>query len=871
MRRVRILVVGLLVIVLVVVIGGFGAIAWVTGRALPQASGRLVVPGLDGQVSVDRDINGIAQIRASMTHDLFLAQGYVHAQERMWQMEVWRHIASGRLSELFGEGTVKTDSFIRTLGWRRAAERDLAGVAPAARGVLDAYSQGVNAWLDANRDRLGLAFVVTGASPEPWTPVDTLAWGKVQAWNLGGNLDGEIFRYLADAKLGDPARTDGLLAPRPFGPVITPSGLPGSGGAGANVQPVDSGDPGNDSTVRPPTTTLTGTQSDAWREVADSVNDALRLAGLDASDGLASDHGIGSNDWVVAPSMSATGGALLANDPHLGISMPSVWYINGLHCVAISAACPYDVAGVSFPGVPGVVLGHNARIAWGATNANPDVQDLVLETVDPADPDRYLGPDGASTPFTTRTETIGRSGGTPIDLQVRETIHGPILNDVDPRLRDAPLMAVRWTGTIQAMGPDRTFEAVLGLNTASNFEQFRSALSLYAAPAQNFVYADVDGHIGYQLPGRIPIRSDPTDRGDRPVSGSDGRSEWTGAIPYDDLPRQLDPDLGWIVTANNAPVDEGYPHFIGKDFDPGYRAERIIDLIDGDGQDGLTTKEMATIQTDTAPLRARDIAQALEGARPATEDGVTIAERISRWDGICDEGSLGCAAYMAWEYRVLRDVFDDELGPLARDYVGSTASWSTLATILEDPRSPWWDDTATTDVTETADLIILRAMDEAGAELQTAFGSPDRWSWGRLHTAAFEESTLGTSGIGPLEWYFNETPMAVPGAAGAINNTYYKLNRAYPDPTDPTVKPMTIDRLFTVTNLPSYRLTIDLSDLDGASLIITTGQAGNPFDRHYNDLIDPWRKGELVPLPFTAAAIKAATVSTLTLDPGPMR
>jgi penicillin amidase len=854
-RVVKVAVVVLLVVAVVGVAVGVGAVAWITNRAMPQTTGTLRIPGLDAAVTVDRDISGIANITATTPHDLFVAQGFVHAQERMWQMEVWRRISAGRLSEIFGAGSLDEDRFIRTLGWRQAAERDLAALSSETRGVLQAYVDGVNAWLDANRGNLGLAFLITGDQPEPWTVLDSLTWGKVQAWNLGGNMDRELFRFLADARLGDPGRTDELFPTRDGSPVIVPSpGVPTEMGA----------------TDPAPTTAtaLTNEQAAAWREVASLGDELLGLAGLDGSaGGLASDHGIGSNNWVVGPSLSSTGGALLANDPHLGISMPSVWFINGLHCTTVGEACPFDVAGVSFPGVPGVVLGHNARIAWGATNADPDVQDLVIETVDPADPTRYLGPDGTSLPFTVRTEQINVSRGGTVSLEVRETVHGPILNDVDKRLVDSPLIALRWSAIHPAAAPDRTYEAILGLNTAADFDDFRSALSKYGAPSQNFVYADVDGHIGYQMPGYVPVRSDPNDRSDRPVDGSSGASEWLDPIPFGDLPWSLDPAAGWIVTANNAVVDQGYPHFLGQDWDPGYRAERIIDLITHHAQNGLTVPVMSIIQNDTAPLRARDIVQELDGLLPATADGATIADRIATWAGDCAIDSYGCSAYMAWEFRVLRDLFDDELGPLARDYVGSPESWVALEALLADPESSWWDDTTTPDV-ETAEMIELRAMDEAGAELRAALGDPDRWDWGRLHTATFKEATIGTGGgIGPLEWYFNDGPVAVPGAAGAVDNTYYRLSRAYPDPTDPEFKPLGIDQLFTVTNLPSYRLVIDLSDLDWAQVVITTGQSGNPFASHYNDQIDPWRSGGTLPLPFTREAVAAATVATLTLSP----
>jgi penicillin amidase len=849
------------IVVAIVVVGGLLAV--VTARALPQASGAARVPGLAAEVTVVRDATGIAHITAASTRDLFIAQGYVHASERMWQMEVWRHISAGRLAELFGESQLDTDRFIRTLGWRPAAERDLDAFGPATRAVLAAYTAGVNAWLDGHRDSLGLAFLASGTVPEPWMDLDTVAWGKVQAWNLGGNFTAEVFRYLADAALGDPARTDELFPGyRDGAPVITPSDHVGSGSTIGAV---------SRASIAPSAGVLApdagpATEADAaaaWRSVAALGQEAMELAGLDLADGLASDHGIGSNNWVVAPERSVSGGALLANDPHLGISMPSVWFANGLHCRTVDDACPFDVAGVSFPGVPGVVLGHNARIAWGATNVGPDVQDLVLEAVDPANPDNYLH-DGVSVPFALRQELIEVKGGEPVTLEVRSTVHGPILNDVDERLADAPVMALRWTATIE---PDRTIEAVLGLNTADDFDEFRASLALYGAPSQNFVYADVDGHIGYQMPGYIPIRSDPDDRGDRPVRGDDGSGEWIGRIPFEDLPWQLDPKDGWIVTANNAAIDSFYTSFIGREWDPGYRAERIIDLLGSYGEDGLTVEELRAIQFDSAPLRARDIGAVVREASPESEDGRTIAARIDSWDGGCEVDSMGCAAWAAWEYRVMRDLFEDELGGLARDYVGSPFSWVALERLLDEPAAAWWDDVRTLDRVEDAPAIVARALDEAGAELRDAIASPDRWSWGRLHTATFREMTLGLSGIGPLEWYLNDGPHSVPGTAGAINNTYYRFSSAYPDPDDPGYRPVGIDRVFGVTNLPSYRLTIDMGDLDGARIVVTTGQAGNPFDRHYNDQIDLWRSGEAVPLPFTAEAIAEAAVSKLTLTP----
>ena len=879
MRLFRALLVLPVVIVLIPLVAVVGLLGAVTGRSLPQTTGTLHFDGLHATVTVIRDRAGIAQIYADDAHDLFVGQGYVHAQERLWQMEVWRHIGAGGLSELFGEETLEQDRFIRTLDWRGSATRDYEATTDDVRAALQAYADGVNAYIRDHVGKLGLPFVVGalradlggglgGYTPEPWTPLDSMTWQKVQAWNLGGNMDAEIFRLLADARLGDPARTDELFpAYDPDRPVITPTGLEGSGGAGA---------PATATRTDPTTTTdtaarkggktadLTADQAAGWRAVAGIGSAILAAAGLDAGDGLASDHGIGSNNWVVAASKSATGSPLLANDPHLGFNMPSVWFMNGLHCRVVDAACPFDVVGVSFPGAPAVVLGHNARIAWGATNSGPDVMDLFAETIDPSDPGAYLYRGGTAR-FETRTETIKVAGGDPVLITVRSTVHGPIINDVDPRLADAPPTALRWTTLVE---PDRAIESVYQLNIAQDFEDFRAAFEGWGAPSQNFVYADIDGHIGYQLPGKIPIREGER-TGDRVRDGASGDEDWTGWIPFEDLPWQLDPPNGFVITANNAAVDDQYPHYIAGDWDRGERAQRIVNLLTAAAEDGgVTAAEMSAIQNDTYLLRADSVvAGLLDLAAPTTDDGRLLRDRIAGWDRLCGIDSRGCAAYVAVELWVTRAIFDDELGPLAREWVGSGESSQVLERLVGDRTSPWWDDTATTETRETAGSIVSTAFDSVAADLRAAFGDPSRWSWGRLHEVTFREATLGLSGIGPLEWYFNAASRPAPGAAGSINNNYYRLSRAYDDPYDGEDEPVGLGDLFAVSNGPSYRLVVDMGDLDGARIVITTGQSGNPFDRHYGDLIDEWLSGEMVALPSSSSAVEDAAAATLTLAP----
>ncbi len=863
---------GALVLVVIVVVAsvvaGGGLIAAITASGQPQLSGTVVIPGLDEAVEVSRDASGVTHITAGTEHDLFLAQGWIHASERLWQMEIYRRIGAGRLSELFGESQVATDSFIRTVNWRGAAQRDLGALSAASRALLQAYSDGINAYMDGHPSALGTSFVVAGLlggegeplgglRPEPWAPLDTLTFAKLQAWSLGGNVDTEIFRMLADAQLGDPALTDQLFPPYAAGqPVI---GAPEDAAGGAFLAPAP--------TSRAAALTApVGPDAQAWTELGRLMGGIGVLAGLTPETNLVGTGGVGSNNWVVGPSHTASGSAMLANDPHLAFSMPSIWYVNGLHCRPVSAACAFDVAGVTFPGTPGVILGHNQRIAWGVTNVNPDVQDLVEERVDPADPTRYLTP-GGSEPFTLRTETIRVAGGDDVTLTVRETRHGPVITDVDDRLKTSGSPYVlRWTALSE---PDRILEAFLDIDRATDWTSFREALRKYGAPSQNFVYADVDGHIGYQMPSTIPVRTLPGDTGARPVPGWDGRHEWVSFVPFDDLPSVFDPPSGRIATANNQVWSDG--PFLGDEWDRGDRAARILELIDAAG-DEVTLDTLAAIQGDTLLRRAARLTSAVRGLgpTPATADGQTVYDEILAWDGRCDVDSTGCSAYLVFELALVRGLFDDELGPLARDFVGSDTAHDLAASLVGTPEgraSAWWGD-ARTGREGDPEPVVAAALDAAGSWLRRDLGSPRRWTWGRMHTVTFQESTLGTSGIGPLEWYFNSPSYPVAGADGAVDNTYYRLWRAYPDPYDPDYEPAdTLPELFSVTNGPSMRALYDLGDLDGGRIVTTTGQSGHPFSRHGTDFIGPWLANQTVPLPFSADAISAASVAKLELTP----
>jgi len=873
---------GLLVFVLVVAVVGTavvgGLLAWVNGRAQPQLGGTLRAPGLGAPVEVIRDETGIAYLYADTPDDLFFAQGFVHASERMWQMEVFRHIGAGRVSELFGESQLDTDTFIRTLGWRRAAERDLAALDATTVRALERYAAGVNAWLEQGRGQRGLAFVVAGVQsgkggglggydPEPWTPLDTVTFGKLQAWSLGGNYDAELFRLLADARLGDPAMTDLLVPTYPVGaPTITTTkDLVSAGAPPLGAATITTAGVGGAASPAAETAVVDDRLTAGFTRLAAIGDGISALAGFDTGASAVGHPGVGSNNWVVSPAKSATGKALLANDPHLGVQLPSIWYMNALHCRVVSAACPYDVAGVSFPSAPGVILGHNARIAWGATNTGPDVQDIYVETPDPANPANYLSK-GESVPFTTRQETIAVAGGDPVTITVRETVHGPILNDVVGELADAKVLySFRWTALVEE---DGQIGALLKVNVATSFAEFSAAFRDYVAPAQNFVYADVDGNIGLQIPGRIPLRPEGDD-GRRPVDGSSGDHDWTGYVPFAELPALYNPPAGLIVTANNKPVDAEYPYHLGNEWDSGWRATRVQQLLDAAAADGgVTQDDLSAIQNDTRLLRADDLVPALTAADPTTRDGREVQRLIDGWNAMCDLDSRGCSAYEVTEWRLLRNLFDPWLGTLAPMYIGSDPSRLALRAAVADAASPFWDDPATPAV-ETRDGQLAAALDAAGAELRGAVGDPSRWAWARVHTTTFREQTLGKSGIGLLEGLFNEGPYGIPGTSDAVNNGNTSLGAWYPDPDEPSATPGTLFDAFTMTNHPSYRLAIEMTPdrLDAARIVISTGQGGNPGGRHYSDLVDDWISGRTVPLLFTRDAVDARASSRLVLEP----
>ena len=816
-------------------------------RSYPQTSGTVELPGLDAEVEVLRDEHGIPQIYADTTEDLMAAQGYVHAQERFFEMDVRRHVTAGRLAELFGEDAVETDAFVRTMGWRRVAERELGLLAPGTRTALDAYAGGVNAYLkDRAPSEISLEYAVLGVGgldyrPAKWDAVDSLAWLKAMAWDLRGNMEEEIQRALAIGAVG--AERAAELWPSYDYDEHPPIVDQGAVVDGVFEQDATAG--GTRNPVRPPPF-----DGASLRELARVGRGLARMPAL-----LGRGDGIGSNSWVVSGERTTTGGPLLANDPHLGVSLPGIWMQVGLHCRTVSEACPYDVAGFSFSGVPGVVIGHNADIAWGFTNQGTDVSDLYLERVRG---DRWSYGRGWR-PLDTRTETIEVAGGDPVEITVRSTDHGPLLSDADeavdgvlddvagepPAAGVETAVALQWT----ALRPAPTMDAVLELNRADDWDSFRKAAADLAAPAQNIVYADRDGHVGYQATGLTPIRKSGHD-GTMPVAGWRPENDWTGeTVPFDGLPNVLDPESGLVVTANQAVTRPDYDYFLTDDYDRGYRAARIGELL-GD-RDDLSAADLLDIQRDDrnpmAPVLVPYLLH-LNLARGYFSDGQRTLEGWDFRQPADGAGSAAAAYYNVVWSNLLRLTFDDEL-PLAAEPDGGDRWMAVVAELLEQPGSAWWDDVDTEEV-ERRDDVLREAMRAARDELTSRQAvNPDEWSWGRLHALELRSSTLGESGIGAVERLFNRGPWDAPGGSAVVDATSWDAREGYE-----------------VTAAPSMRMVVDLDDLDASRWINLTGVSGHAFHDHYTDQTDLFVAGDTLPWAFSRDAVEAASEDELILE-----
>lgn len=804
-------------------------------RSFPTISGEIHLQGLDAPVDVYRDSFGIPHIYAASEHDLFFAQGYVHAQDRFWQMDFWRHIGSGRLSEMFGEDRIETDTFLRTLGWARVAQQELDILDPEALQILDYYSEGINAYLaDHTGSELSFEYAILKLLspdyvPEPWVPLNTLTWAKVMAYDLGGNMDSEIQRAVLLNTL-TPEQLAEIVPPYPDDhPIIVPPQNIGS-------------------SIPTPPQAVNADLDDELPSLLDIVS--VRLNGLREITGPAG-RGIGSNNWVISGGLTGTGMPLLANDPHLGVQMPSIWYELGLHCAPKNVQCPYDLTGFSFVGAPGVIIGHNNRIAWGFTNVGPDVQDLYIERLNPDNPDQYEV-NGEWVDMQIVNETIRAAGGTSTDIKIRYTRHGPVISDTygdwdfaaetGVEVPDNYAISLRWT----ALEPSHTLPAVWKFDLAQNWDDFRRAAEEFDVPSQNLVYADVDGNIGYQTPSKIPIRANGD--GSLPVPGWTDEFEWLGYVPFPEMPFAFNPPQGYIATANNAVMGSDYPYMISQEWDYGYRAERIVEMIEG-APGPIDISYIQQIQGDNKDLNA-DVLLPILMQLPLEDARLEDARSLLQgWDGQAGMDSSAAAVFEVFWKNLLAATFHDDLPE--EYWPGGGSRWfEVVRSLIGKPDSPWWDDKGTPEV-EDRDQIFQIAFSAAVDELGSLQGKdPRKWSWGGLHTVTFRNPTLGESGIGLIEGLFNRGPFPTSGGDSIVNATGWDANDPY-----------------ALDSLPSMRMIVDFSNLANSVSIHPTGQSGHAYHEHYSDMVDHWRGIQYHPMLWERSQIEASAEGHLQLLP----
>lgn len=776
---------GLLWVVLLVLAAALGAVLWLKVTSNPRASGTVTLPGLSGPVTVTRDAWGVPHIRAQASDDdALFALGLVHWQDRAWQMDFQRRVSQGRLAEVLGEAALPQDRFLRTWGFYRAAQSALPALSERSRRMVRAYTAGVNAGM--SQGKVAPEFRILGYTPEPWTDVDSIAWSKLMAYDLGGNYDDELLGTRILKRLGEGGLNE-VLPPYPAdGPTILSRdelGLKAKAG-GTDLQQV--------------------TLPDATLRALEAHLNAARTLGMERVPGK------GSNDWVIAGKRTASGKPILADDPHLALSSPMLWYLADVQGPQLRAI------GASIPGLPGIVIGRNDRVAWGVTNVNPDVQDL------------YIEPEAAK--LTTRTEVIKVKGGQDVRLTVRESVHGPIVSDVGAG-ELGPRVALKWT----ALQPgDTTFDAFLGLNYARDWGEFTAALEKYVAPSQNFVYADVDGNTGYYAPGRVPIRRGWD--GSLPVPG-DGSREWTGYIPFARLPHTYNPADGLVVTANNKVVPNGYPYTLAniRNWAEPYRAERITDLLTAKPT-GLTLDDVKRVQLDTTSLVWRDLKPLLLATQPDSDLSRQALDLLRGWDGNQTTASVPSTIFEAWLA---------ELQAMAQDELGDSTRLNSLAvrTQLRADGELCRDEAdGQQDCAGELRSGLGRAVEKLAARLGP---DPAGWTYGKVHTVASNHRAFG--GVKALAWLFNHS---TPTNGGT--NT---VNVARPDPD-------TMQQ----THGPSYRQIVDLADMNRSVYVGSLGQGGNPLGDHVTDQQTLWAAGKY--LPMSTDEGDWGKTRTLTLKPG---
>lgn len=762
------------VLILALLLLASAGTVWLTDRSLPKTTGAQPLPGLSTSIDIRRDENGIPYIRAITEGDAYFALGYVHAQDRLFQMDFMRRLGSGRLSEVLGQQGLGSDKFMRTLGIYRHAQENLKVLDSDTLVVLQRYADGVNAWLEARETPLPPEFQVLNYTPGPWQPADSLVWQKLMSLSLAGNWRDELLR-------------ENLLQTLPESRV-------------SELWP--------DLQTSAPTTL-----SSAIEQIPIELSQSL----INSIDRHAPPT-LASNIWVLDGQHTHSGKPLLASDPHLGYQTPLIWYLARLEW-------PGEIrVGATTPGFPFTVIGHNGRTAWGMTTTHADLQDIFVEKV--TEDGSYLTPTGEAA-FVTRDEIINIRFNDPLTLTVRSSRHGPVVSDL-PAFSGAnpgPETVLTLSATM-LRDDDGSANAILDVGQSRTVDDIKQALSLFEGPQQNFMYADTAGGIGFSAAAYVPIRKN--GNGTLPVPGWTGSYDWTGRVPYEELPHSLRPDSGRLVNANNRPVPPDYPHLIAASFPAGYRAERIEQRLDALTPASATPDEMMSIQVDFVSAMAQDLLPILLSlTTPASPREQQVLDLLKSWDGSMNRDTPEPLLFLTWMDFVKEDLLADDLGALYASFRGNNAL--LIQTILTTKQH--WCDVASTMVVEECHHVVSGAL---GASLQwlterseTEGDNPSTWRWGTFHRASFAHPLFGLiPGIADLTTVEIESD----GSDHTVNRGGYRSARGRSP--------------FINTHGAGLRSVFDLSNLDQSQFMIAVGQSGHPLSPHYDDLNRAWRDGE---------------------------
>lgn len=824
----RLLVLTLILMVPALAAGGY----WWARESLPPMDGQIAAPGLGAPVEVLIDQHGVPAVYARDAEDAFFSAGVLHARDRLWQMELYRRVTLGRLSEVLGDDTIEIDKRFLTLGLRDAARAEWERAGPQVRTALEKYAAGVNAYLATLRERRQrpLEFQLLGFMPAPWEPIDSLAIGRLLAWRLAENHHAELVRAALARKFG--AESALLLTGRypANGPAIIEGAPRATPAAAATPRPAGV------AAVEPAASSRALRPAIEYPKGLEWLSSTARRGN--------------SNGWVLAARKTKNGRPMLANDPHLQMEFPAVWY--ELHLVAADL----DVVGVTIPGVPVVAIGHNARIAWGITNSGADVQDLALERVNVGRKQSFYRGEWVPVEII-QADIPVRGRSQPLPFEVWKTRNGPIVADVELDFESAPT----WLSPIDRPNEERRAYSLRwdstgdlatafdGINRATDWASFTAAVASFALPSSNIVYADVDGNIGYVMSGRVPIRVNGDGR--MAVDGNTGPM-WSGSIDSATLPRILNPDAGYIASANNL-VDRGFAPLITADWAAPFRATRLRELLSN--AEAVDLDAMAAMQNDkrsaAADLLLAGLAGAIKAGRSKAGQGewADKLDELSKWDRVVDNRPI-VAYYQAFEDAVWRRTFIDEMDePLFNKFYewAGAEKFAGIYALLDDPQSKWWDDILTVELTETRDEVFLTAAQDAEIYLRNEWGSGSSRNWDRVHAARFSHP-IGNRF--PFQFLFNEGPVPVEGDGTTVMRVSFdRLNR------------------FQAWEYPSWRQLFDVGQWDESRVILPSGQSGHPLSPFYFDQNDMWRRGQYRRQPFSREAVSGAARYRLLLVP----